>query len=90
MSRREGFRRAAFAPYGLSAAWVCAMGAIPARSEHEVTWVPPQHLGDAPRSYAGSSAQEHTDRVHAIVVVVLTLACTVLALYDLLMLASGA
>jgi hypothetical protein len=36
-----------------------------------------------------SSARDHTDRVQALIVIVLTLACTALALFDLFLLASG-
>lgn len=43
-------------------------------------WMPPP---------PSSPARDRTDRVHALIVIVLTLACTALAIFDLVLLASG-
>jgi hypothetical protein len=37
-----------------------------------------------------SRATAHSERTHALVVIVLTLACTALAIFDLFLLAAGA
>lgn len=55
-----------------------------------VHWVrppgtPSPRVPPSPRS----SARDHTDRVRALIVIVLTLACTAMAFLDLVLLASG-
>ncbi len=43
-----------------------------------------------PPPMPGSQATAHSERTHALVVIVLTLACTALAIFDLFLLAVGA
>ncbi len=60
-----------------------------APQEHQVTWIQPRYGADARAAQQYTSAQERTDRAHALIIIALTLACTLLALYDLILLATG-
>ena len=57
--------------------------------EHQVTWIQPHGGADAPPPLNGTTAREQADRLHAKIIIALTLACTLLALYDLILLATG-
>ncbi len=77
-------------PFDLSAGQSGRVGLTPAIGPADVQWVRPAGTPDPwlppPPS---SSARDRTDQVQALVVIVLTLACTALALFDLFLLASG-
>jgi hypothetical protein len=66
------------------------VGLTPAIGPADVQWIRP---AGTPSPWMppppNSSARDHTDRVQALIVIVLTLACTALALFDLFLLASG-
>jgi hypothetical protein len=65
---------------------ICAMAFIPAAGSHDVHWIGP---GSLPPKMPEQARQEREDRAHARIVIVLTLACTLLSIYDLVLLASG-
>jgi len=56
----------------------------------DVKWIRPDTLAYLPPPMPKSAAGERAERVNASIVIVLTLACTALALYDLFLLAAGA
>jgi hypothetical protein len=59
----------------------------------EVKWIPSHASAQVPPPALTSSSSEatvQTERMSAAIVVALTLACTVLSIYDLVLLASGA
>jgi hypothetical protein len=58
----------------------------PAYSRHSVQWI---HDGSASAARASLAAGERSERSVALIVIVLTLACTALAIFDLYLLASG-
>jgi len=64
---------------------ILAMAVIPAGTRHDVIWVP----GALPAHAAMHERQEHEDRSRARIVLILSLACALLAIYDLILLASG-
>ena len=57
--------------------------------EHQVTWIQPQHAADAPPPPQEATAQAQSGGRYALIIIALTLACTMLALYDLILLATG-
>jgi hypothetical protein len=58
-------------------------------SPHEVAWVRPNTYLHAPPPMQRSRAVERAERANANVVILLTLACTVLAIFDLFLLAAS-
>jgi hypothetical protein len=58
-------------------------------SSPEVSWIRPQSQIGLPPSMQRSRAVERAERANANVVILLTLACTVLAIFDLFLLAAG-
>jgi hypothetical protein len=77
-------------PFDLNAGRPSQMGFTPAGSPPDVRWIPPSAPTHLPPPMPKSAARERSERTSALVVIVLTLACTALALYDLLLLAMGA
>jgi hypothetical protein len=77
-------------PFDLSSGQSGRVGLTPAIGSADVQWIRPAGTPDPwmppPPS---SSARDRTDQVQALIVIVLTLACTALALFDLFLLASG-
>ena len=55
----------------------------------DVKWIRPGGQAYLPPSMSKSMATERSERVNALVVIVLTLACTALAVFDLFLLAAG-
>lgn len=55
----------------------------------DVKWIPDQTSAYVLTPLRELRSEEQQERVNALVVTVLTLACTVLALFDLFLLASG-
>jgi hypothetical protein len=72
-------------PVDLSAGVSWGVGFTLASGPVDVKWIRP----GAPTPMSSSPAQKGTDHVNALIVIVLTLACTVLSLFDLFLLASG-
>lgn len=65
------------------------MGFTLASGAPDVKWIRPDRPTYMAPPIAKSQATEHSERAIALIVIVLTLACTVLALYDLFLLAAG-
>jgi hypothetical protein len=82
---------AAFLATALSVALIpsgtCAMALPPTRGHHDVSWLGQSPLPD---EMAAGEQQDREDRARARIAIVLTLACTLLSIYDLFLLASGA
>jgi hypothetical protein len=76
-------------PFDLSAGQSGRIGFSPASAPGGVHWIRPEQPRYRPPPLPTSSAQETSERAHALIVIVLTLACTVLAIFDLFLLASG-
>jgi hypothetical protein len=55
----------------------------------DVKWIRPDRPAYLAPPTARSDATERSERANAMIVICLTLACTVLALYDLFLLAAG-
>jgi hypothetical protein len=54
-----------------------------------VHWIRPGQPQYVPPPMPTSAAQESSERANALIVIVLTFACTILAIFDLFLLASG-
>jgi hypothetical protein len=65
------------------------VGFTPA-SAPNVRLIRPDRPSYLPPPMPSSRATAHSERAHALVVIVLTLACTALAIFDLFLLAAGA
>jgi hypothetical protein len=75
-------------PIDLSAGLPSRVGFTPASGPLEVKWIRPDTPAHLPPPML-KSVQERTERTNALIVIVLTLACTALSLYDLFLLAVG-
>jgi hypothetical protein len=77
-------------PFDLSAGHSGRLGFAPTSGPADVRWIrPPGTPSPWMPPAPSASARDHTDRVQALIVIVLTLACTALAVFDLFLLASG-
>ena len=76
-------------PIDLSAGQASRVGFTLARGSPDVKWIRPDSPAYLPLPML-KSAQQRTERTNALIVIVLTLACTALSVLDLFMLASGA
>jgi hypothetical protein len=56
----------------------------------DVKWIRPDNPTHLPTRMSRSDVQDRTERANALIVMGLTLGCTVLSLFDLFLLASGA
>jgi hypothetical protein len=56
----------------------------------DVHWIRPDGPAYLPPPMSETPATERSERAHALIVIVLTLACTALAVFDLFLLALGA
>jgi hypothetical protein len=80
----------AMSPFDLSAGQSGGVGFTPASGSPDVKWIRPDRTTHLPPSpMATSQAAERSERANALIVIGLTLACTVLAIYDLFLLAAG-
>ena len=61
----------------------------PPSSTHEVVWLAPSNAGYTPPPMRPSSAAQSAERVSAWIVIVLTFACSALAMFDLYLLMSA-
>jgi hypothetical protein len=55
----------------------------------DVKWIRPDTPGYLPPPTHKSAARDRTERANAVIVIVMTLACTALSMFDLFLLASG-
>jgi hypothetical protein len=55
----------------------------------DVKWIRPDRPAYLPPPMSKTAARERSEQANALIVIVLTLACTVLAIFDLFLLASG-
>jgi hypothetical protein len=76
-------------PFDLSAGQSGRMGFMPASGAPDVKWIRPDRSAYLPPPMSKSAATERSERANALIVIVLTLACTILAIFDLFLLASG-
>jgi hypothetical protein len=76
-------------PYSLGRSQVYGSSATAMSPSHEVSWIRPQSQSYAPPPMRPSQARERAERANASVVIMLTLACTALSIFDLFLLAAG-
>jgi hypothetical protein len=71
--------------FELSAGQSGRAGVMPASGPSDVKWIAPER----PSYLPPMAIQERSERANALIVIALTLACTILAIFDLFLLASG-
>jgi hypothetical protein len=76
-------------PFDLSAGQSSRMGFAPASGPSDVKWIRPDRQSYLPPPMSKSAAIERSERANALIVIALTLASTILAIFDLFLLASG-
>ena len=76
-------------PFDLSAGQSSGLGFTPASGLPDVKWIPPAKPTHLPPRMPKSAVRERSERANALIVIVLTLACTALAIFNLFLLASG-
>jgi hypothetical protein len=76
-------------PFDLSPGQSSHVGYVPASGSPDVKWIRPDTPAYLPPPMS-KAVQERTERANALIVIVLTLACTALSIFDLFLLASGA
>jgi hypothetical protein len=76
-------------PFDFSAGQSSHLGFSPASAPGGVHWLRPGLPPHLPPPLPESSAEESSERTNALIVLVLTFACTALAIFDLFLLASG-
>ncbi len=76
-------------PFDLSAGQSSRVGFAPASGSSDVRWIRPDGPAHLPPPTSKSAVRERSERTNALIVLVLTLACTTLAIFDLFLLASG-
>jgi hypothetical protein len=77
-------------PFDVNAGQSSRLGFTPASGPSDVKWIRPDTPTYTPPPMSKSAARERTERANASIVIVLTLACTALAVFNLFLLASGA
>jgi hypothetical protein len=75
--------------FDLSASQSARAGFMPTGGSPDVRWIRPDTPTHLPPPMPRSAARARTERAHALIVILLTLACTALSLLDLYLLASG-
>lgn len=80
----------AMSPFDLSAEPSSRVGLAPTSGSSDVRWIRPDTPAYLPPPMPKAAVQERSERANALIVIVLTLACTALAIFDLFLLASGA
>ena len=76
-------------PFDLSAGPSSRVGFAPASGPSDVKWIRPDRPVYLPPPMSKTAIQERSERANALIVIVLTFACTVLAIFDLFLLAAG-
>jgi len=82
-------RGPAMSPFDLSAGPSSRVGFAPTSGASDVRWIRPDRPAYLPPPMSKSAMKERSERANALIVIVLTLACTVLAIFDLFLLAAG-
>jgi len=77
-------------PFDVNAGQSSRLGFTPASGPSDVKWIRPDTPTYMPPPMSKSAARERTERANALIVIVLTLACTALAVFNLFLLAVGA
>jgi hypothetical protein len=76
-------------PIELNAGQFGRVGFASASGAPDVRWIRPDTPTHLPPPMHKPAVQERTERANALIVIVLTLTCTALSLFDLFLLASG-
>jgi hypothetical protein len=79
----------AMSPFDLNAGPSSRVGLAPTSGSPDVRWIRPDTPVHLPPPMSKDALRERSERANALIVIVLTLACTALALYDLFLLAAG-
>jgi len=79
----------AMSPFDSSAGPSGRVGFAPTSGPADVKWIAPDRPAYLPPPASKTAIRERSERANALIVIVLTLACTVLAIFDLFLLASG-
>jgi len=82
-------RARAMSPFDLSAGPSSRVGFTPVSGAPDVRWIRPDKPAYLPPPASKAAVQERSERANALIVIVLTLACTALAIFDLFLLAAG-
>jgi hypothetical protein len=75
--------------FDLSAGQSSHVGFAPASGPSDVKWIRPDRPTYMAPPMTKSQATERSERANAMIVIALTFACTVLAIFDLFLLAAG-
>jgi hypothetical protein len=65
------------------------VGFPPPSGPLDIKWIRPDRPTHLPPPMPASQAKERSERANALIVIVLTLACSALAIFDLFLLAAG-
>lgn len=76
-------------PFDVHAGVSGRVGFMPASGASDVKWIAPNRPVYLPPPRPGREILERSERTNALVVLILTFACTALAIFDLFLLASG-
>ena len=76
-------------PFDLGAGQSNRVGFTPASGAPDVKWIRPDRQAYLPPPMSKTAIRERSERANAMIVIVLSLACTALAIFDLFLLASG-
>lgn len=76
-------------PLGPNAGQPDRIGFVSASGPPDVKWIRPDGPVYLPPSMSKTTLDDRTERTNALIVIVLTLACTLLSLYDLFLLVAG-
>jgi hypothetical protein len=79
----------AMGPFDLSAGPSSRVGFTPVSGAPDVRWIRPDRPAYLPPPMSKTAIRERSERANALIVIVLTLACTALAIFDLFLLAAG-
>lgn len=79
----------AMSPFDLGIEQSSRVGFAPTSGSSDVRWIRPDRPAYLPPPMSKRAMRERSERANALIVIGLTLACTVLAIFDLLLLASG-
>jgi hypothetical protein len=79
----------AMSPFDLSAEQSNRVGFAPTSGPTDVKWIRSDRPAYLPPPMPKTAIRERSERANALIVIALTLACTILAIFDLFLLASG-
>jgi hypothetical protein len=75
--------------FDLSAGQSSRVGFVSTSGSSDVKWIRPDRQAYLPPPMSKTAIRERSERANALIVIVLTFACTALAIFDLFLLASG-